>query len=140
MPSSWVREPYLKVKLQEVYGHLKNKTTISMPWVKSYFVWLSVLSQQSNCHVKILTDNMNAVYCIRNIGLCRSMTYNDVVLDILQSRKFIGFQYLLFLAFGITKLILNHENMNFILNGNYIPQYSTSLFRFIVPQYPDYFL
>ena len=46
---------------------------INVLGLKAILFRLKSLVDQNNCHVKILTDNMTAVYCIRNMGSCQSM-------------------------------------------------------------------
>ncbi len=47
--------------------------------LKAILFGLSSLIHVQNIHIKILTDNMNAVHSISNMGSCRSSACNDVV-------------------------------------------------------------
>ena len=60
----------------------EQKHHINVLELKAILFGLKSLVAQCNTHIKILTDNMNAVYCIRNMGSCRSTTCNDIVKDI----------------------------------------------------------
>ena len=51
-----------------------------------------------NTHIKILTDNMNAVHSIRNMGSCHSLSCNDLVKRIwswaIQSNNWLSVSYI----------------------------------------------
>ena len=47
--------------------------------LKAILFGLISLIKVHHTHIKILTDNMNAVHSIRNMGSCRSLACNDLV-------------------------------------------------------------
>ena len=98
--------------------------------LKAILFGLISLITVHNTHIKILTDNMNAVHSIRNMGSCRSLTCNDLVKRIwswaIQNNKWLSISYIP----GVENSVADAESRQHELRTEW--QLNPSIFRFIV--------
>ena len=125
------------------WGAVYNNTTTRGIWQlheKSYHInvlelkailfGLISLIKVQNTHIKILTDNMNAVHSIRNMGSCRSLACNDLVKRIwswaIQNNNWLSISYIP----GVENSVADAESRQYELRTEW--QLNPSIFRFIV--------
>ena len=98
--------------------------------LKAILYGLTSLIDQRNTHVKILTDNMNTVHSIKNMGSCRSLACNEEVKQMwnwaIQNQNCISVSFIP----GVQNYLADAESRNYELRTEW--QLNPSVFKFVI--------
>ena len=113
-----------------VWNLHEQQLHINVLELKAILYGLTSLIDQRNTHVEILTDNMNAVHSIKNMGSCRSLACNEEVKQIwnwaIQNQNCISVSFIP----GVQNYLADAESRNYELRTEW--QLNPSVFKFVI--------
>ena len=121
---------YNNLKTRGVWNFQERQFHINVLELKAILFGVTSLVKAQHIHIKILTDSMNAVHSIRNMGSCRSPLCNAVVKDIwswaISNSNWLSVSFIP----GIINEIADRESRNHVFTTEW--KIDPSIFEFIV--------